>query len=103
MPIVSYEEHLFKDLSDPHYAAGYLTTAFEEGEDIFLLALRDVVQAHGGVGQFSQATSLNRENLYKMLSSKGNPRLSSIVAILDQLGFELQFIPKYRKHNKNAA
>jgi probable addiction module antidote protein len=103
MSTVNYEEHLFKDLSDLRYAAGYLTAAFEEGGDVFLLALRDVVQAQGGMSQFSQMTKLNRENLYKMLSNKGNPRLSSIATILSRLGLELQFIPKQRKRKANAA
>jgi DNA-binding phage protein len=48
-PTVDYRQHLLKDLKDTDYAAGYLTAALEEGEDVFLLALRDVAQAHGGI------------------------------------------------------
>ena len=44
----------------------------------FLLALRDVVEAHGGVGQLAKVAKLNRESLYKLLSKDGNPRLSSL-------------------------
>jgi len=94
MPTVDYQEHHIKALTDNNYAAGYLTAAFEEGEDVFLLALRDVAQAQGGMTALSEATSLNRENLYEMLSSHGNPRLSSITAILQTLGFEVRFAPK---------
>jgi probable addiction module antidote protein len=91
---IDYKAHLLKNLKDAKYAAGYLTAALEEGEDVFLLALRDVSQAHGGMTGLAQATKLNRENLYEMLSTKGNPRLSSITAILDKLGFEMNFKPK---------
>jgi DNA-binding phage protein len=42
----------------------------------------------------AQATKLNRENLYEMLSKTGNPRLSSITSILDKLGFQVNFKPK---------
>jgi len=94
MPTVDYQAHLRKRLKDHDYAAGYLTAAAAEGDDVFLLALRDVAQAHGGVAALAQATKLNRENLYDMLSEAGNPRLSSVTAILDNLGFQLSFQPK---------
>jgi probable addiction module antidote protein len=97
MPTVDYKAHLLKDLKDPQYAAGYLTAAFEEGEDVFMLAVRDVAQAQGGIAALSRATKLNRENLYAMLSRKGNPRLSSFAALLRQLGFEVSFKPKSKK------
>ena len=91
---VDYKELLFEDLKDLNYAAGYLTAALEESEDVFLLAVRDVAQAHGGMTELARATDLNRENLYDMLSKDGNPRLSSIVPVLDKLGFEITFTPK---------
>ena len=91
---MSYKEGLLKRLADPDYAAGYLTECFEQGEAEFLLALRDVVEAHGGVAQLAKVAKLNRESLYKLLSKDGNPRLSSLASILDGLGIELQFVPK---------
>ena len=94
MPTIDYKERLLQDLKDSDYAAGYLTAALEEGEDVFLLALRDVAQAHGGIASLAQATKLNRENLYEMLSADGNPRLSSITEVLDKLGFQVNFKPK---------
>ena len=101
MPTVDYKQHLLKDLKDTKYAAGYLTAAMEEGEDVFLLALRDVAKAQGGVTALARVTKLNRENLYDILSEKGNPRLKSILPILDHLGLELSFKPKTKK--KRAA
>jgi len=94
MPTVDYNEHPLKELEDSDYAAGYLTAALEEGGAVFLLALRDVAQAHGGMAVLAQATKLNRENLYDMLSEAGNPRLSSVTAILDKLGLQVSFQPK---------
>src|SRR5438105_2594210 len=88
MPTIDYKQSLLENLKDRSYAAGYLTAALEEREEVFLLALRDVAQALGGMAELAQATKLNRENLYDMLSAEGNPRLSSITAILDKLGFE---------------
>ncbi len=94
MPTVDYKSRLLKDLRNIKYAAGYLTAASEEGEDVFLLALRDVVQARGGMAALADVTGLNRENLYNMLSTKGNPRLRSIVQILSKLDLEFAFTPK---------
>lgn len=94
MSTVDYMDHLLKDLQNPEYAAGYLTAAIEEGEEVFLLAIRDVAQAQGGMSALAKATNLNRENLYDMLSTKGNPRLSSITTLLNQLGFTMQFAPR---------
>jgi len=92
MPAVDYkEDFLMQDLKNLDHAADYLTAAIEEGEDVFLLAMRDVVEAQGGIGELAKSTKLNRENLYDMLSDKGNPRLSSITSILDRLGFEVKF------------
>ena len=86
-----------KDLQNLDRAADYLTAAIEEGEDVFLLAVRDVAAAQGGLGTLAKATKLNRENLYDMLSKDGNPRLSSITSILDRLGFEVKFTAKPRR------
>ena len=83
------------------YAAGYLTACYEEGTDIFLLGVKDVAEANGGLRTLSKETSLNRENLYDMLSKDGNPRLSSLSTILDYLGIEVDF--KKKSSRKIAA
>ena len=85
-----YEDILDEDLQDPTEAAGYLNACLESGEpDVFLLALRDVARARGGVAKLAEATALNREHLYRMLSENGNPELRSLEALLDALGFRL--------------
>ncbi len=91
---VSYEEGLLQDLTDPEEAAAYLNAALEEGsQEVFLLALRDVANARG-LTQLARETALNRENLYRMLSEKGNPRLFSLTAVLDALGLQIAVKPK---------
>lgn len=98
---IDYKELLFKDLKNIDYAAGYLTTALEEGQDVFLLAVRDVAQALGSITGLAKATDLNRENLYDMFSKDGNPRLSSLLPVIKKLGFEVKFTPKL--HGSRAA
>jgi probable addiction module antidote protein len=86
----SYQEELTEDLKDPSEAAEYLNAALEdEDPEVFLTALRDVAEAHGGMTRLSKRTKLNRENLYKMLSKKGNPELHSLGILLEALGLRL--------------
>ena len=86
----SYVESLHRRLAeDPEEAAAYLDAALEEGDpQVFLLALRDVAEARG-IGRLAEETKLNRESLYRMLSKQGNPRLTSLDAVLDALGLRL--------------
>lgn len=51
----------------------YLEAALE-GDDprVFLMALKDVAEAYGGLAKLAKTTGLNRENLYRMLSG-GQP------------------------------
>ncbi len=84
-----YQDYLIKSLKDSKEAAAYLNAALEEAPKVFLLALRNVVEAWGGIGAVSKKTKLNRENLYKMLSKKGNPALYSLENVLKALGLKL--------------
>jgi len=81
MPVRSYREELLKQLKNPKEAAEYLNACMNDSEEVFLLALRDVVEASGGMATIARKTDLNRENLYRSLSKRGNPKLSSLSAI----------------------
>lgn len=84
-----YETSLKTALMDPEEAAAYLDSALEENnQEVFLLALRDIAEAHG-FSKVAQDTVLNRENLYRMLSSTGNPQLSSLITLLHNFGLRL--------------
>jgi probable addiction module antidote protein len=96
-----YKQFLSERLRDPKMAAGYLTASLEEGADAFLLAVKDIAEARGGIAPLAKATQLNREGLYDMLSENGNPRFSSLSAIIDALGMKVEFTPK--THRKKAA
>jgi probable addiction module antidote protein len=82
-----YKTDLLADLRDLDYAKGYLSAAAKESSQTLLLALRDVAEAQKGMGKVASEAKVNREDLYRMLSEEGNPRLSSLYAVLDTLGF----------------
>ena len=93
MPTRDYKESLFEDLKYPEFAVAYLNAALDEGtHEVFLLLLRDVADAWGGIGKLSAETHLAREALYRILSERGNPQLSNIEKILQALGLRLAVI-----------
>lgn len=86
----SYRESLLDSLKDPEEAAQYLNACLEDDDErVFLLALRDVADAHGGIRVLSRNAHLNRESLYRMLSKSGNPSLDSLAAVLRACGLRL--------------
>lgn len=100
----SYQDDLLESLKEPAEAVEYLNAALHDGDpEVFLLALRDVAEALGGVSNLSKKTKLNRENLYRMLSKKGNPQLQSLSVLLDALGFKLSVEKKAQKSRRRVS
>ncbi len=90
----NYEQGLKDALADPNEAAAYLNAALEdESPDVFLMALRDVANAQD-IMHLAHETSVNRENLYRVFSERGNPQFSNLKALLDSLGLALAVEPK---------
>ena len=77
----------------------------EEGNyRMFLVALRNVAGAHGGMVHLSRKTKLSRPNLYKMLSKKGHPEIQSLHKVLEAFGLTLSVSPKEKtSHLRKAA
>lgn len=86
-----YQEKLLQDLLDPELANAYLNEALrDEDPRMFLLALKNVLEAQGQpMTDVARTTHLSRENLYRILSTKGNPKLTSIISLLNAAGFSL--------------
>jgi len=86
----NYQDSLIEALRDPREAAAYLDAALEEGDRaVFLVAIRNVIKALGGMSHIARETGLNRENLYRVLSEQGNPELASLEKLLKSLGLRL--------------
>jgi probable addiction module antidote protein len=78
-------------LEDAETAALYLEEALAAGDDeAFKLALRHVAEARlGDMASLAEATGLNRETLYRTLSTRGNPTLDTLRRILHALGLRV--------------
>jgi probable addiction module antidote protein len=94
-----YEEGLIERLKDGEFAAEYLNVSLadsEEGADErFLIALRQIAQAHG-MTAVAEKSGLARQGLYRALSESGNPELSSLRALLNALGMRLNVVQKQK-------
>jgi probable addiction module antidote protein len=98
-----YKEHLLKQLQDPEEAAAYLNAALHDDDPhVFLLALRDIAEAQGGMSWLADVADLNRESLYRILSLRGNPRFFNLLAVLDAVGLELSIHPRIDKRMKKG-
>jgi probable addiction module antidote protein len=89
---VSDDECVIQELrDDPEFAIEYLKVAFEDVENpgVLLIALRRIAEARGGIAKVAKAAGIERESLYRALSAKGNPRLSTLRAVTRAVGLRL--------------
>lgn len=91
----NYEDNLLDRLRDLELAQAYLEAAFgsyeKDGDtEALLLAMKDVAEAQGGIGQLAKRTTISRQHLYEILASKHNPRLDNWLSILSGLGFRVR-------------
>jgi len=89
---ISHEDAVIRHLrDDPQFAAEYLKAALEDTDEpkILLVALRRITQARGGFAKIARAAGIERESLHRALSTRGNPRLSTLVAVTKAIGLKL--------------
>jgi len=95
----NYDEYHLKWLKDPENAAAFLNAVIEDNDrEAFLLALRDVAHAQGGMTAIAEKTHVSRSSLYKTLSKRGNPEFSSISKLLHGMGLRLTVEPDMQEH-----
>jgi len=77
-------------LRDPVSIASYLGWALEkDGREGFLDALREVVRFNGGMSNTAVRAGLDRGNLHTALSRDGDPKLSTVIAVMKALGLQM--------------
>jgi probable addiction module antidote protein len=88
---ISHDEAIVRRLRrHPDSAAEYLKSALEEDDDprVLLIALRHLALAQG-IAKVAKAARIERESLYRALSARGNPRLSTLFAVSKAIGLRL--------------
>jgi probable addiction module antidote protein len=89
---ISHDEAMIEELrKNPDFAVEYLRAALEDSDDpqLLLIALRRIAESRGGVAKVAKEAGIERESLYRALSAKGNPRLSTLVAVTRAVGLRL--------------
>ncbi|MDQ1196317.1 MULTISPECIES: addiction module antidote protein [Agrobacterium] len=67
----------------------YLEASFEDGDPkIIAVALGNIARAKG-MSQIAKEAGITREALYKSLSEKGDPKLSTLIGVMKALGLRL--------------
>ncbi|MDP2803728.1 MAG: putative addiction module antidote protein [Phreatobacter sp.] len=80
-------------LDTPEAIAAYLEAVLEERDpSLFTHALGQVARARG-MSQIAADAGLSREALYRALSRDGDPRLSTLSAVMKALGVRLTVEP----------
>ena len=76
---------------DPAYAVQLLNSILEDGEQgELMIALRQLATAFGGVRTVAKKAKLSPTQLYRTLSSDGNPEFRSLAAILKAMNLRLE-------------
>jgi probable addiction module antidote protein len=81
-------------LDSPETIAGYLSEAFETGDDQFIAQALGTVARAKGMSGVAKDTGLSRESLYRSLSAEGRPELGTAMKVLDALDMQLVVKPK---------
>jgi probable addiction module antidote protein len=92
---ISHDEAMAARIKkDPEFAAAYLRAALEEEDPaVLLIALRRLAESRGGLAKVAKAAGIQRESLYRTLSSRGNPRLTTLLAVIKAVGYKLSVEP----------
>ena len=87
---VSHDDFMIEHLrANPEFAVEYLKGALEEEEPaVILIVLRRLTDAFGGTAGDAKATGLQR-SLNPALSKRGNPNLSTLLAVTKIMGLRL--------------
>ena len=89
---ISHDKALVEELRrDREFAAEYLKAALEDSDEpqVLLVVLRHVAEAKGGIAKIAKSAGVKRESLYRALSARGNPRLSTLTAVMKAVGLKL--------------
>lgn len=81
-------------LDSPETVSAYLDAALANGDPaLFAAALGDIAKARG-MSDIARKAGVTREALYKALSEKGDPRMSTLFGVIKALGLKVRVEPE---------
>lgn len=89
MPLETTKWDVQEFLKTPEERVAYLEAAFEDGDSrLIAIALGDIARSLG-MTHVAKDAGITREALYKSLSEKGDPKLSTLLGVMKALGLRL--------------
>ncbi|MDR1574416.1 MAG: putative addiction module antidote protein [Treponema sp.] len=70
--------------------SGYLEAALEENDTGLLFQVIGDIARSEGMAQLARELTLSRESLYRSFSRTGNPSFTTVVKMLDHLGYKIE-------------
>ncbi|MBM3649132.1 MAG: putative addiction module antidote protein [Alphaproteobacteria bacterium] len=97
-----------EDLTSAEAIAIFLSEAFKTEDAGYIAHALGVAARARGMADIASRAGLSRAQLYRSFSAAGNPRLKTILAVMNVLGVELSARPPVRRprsqrHVKRAA
>ena len=80
-------------LDSPEAQAEYLAAAFETGDAACIRQALSTLARARGMSALAADADITRQGLKKALSENGDPRLSTLLGIVNSLGFRLSIRP----------
>jgi len=88
--MINFDDYLNTHLKNDTNAAYFLKAALEDYHEnknmaFLLTALRTLISTRGKFSDVAKKAGISRQHLYKILSSKGDPKMSSFMKLLSAL------------------
>ena len=80
-------------LDTPEAQAEYLAAAFETGDAVRIKQALSILARARGMSELANDANVTRQGLYKALSENGDPRLSTLLRVINSLGVRLSIQP----------
>ena len=82
------------DIETKEDAYFYFEEALKENNLETLYEVIGAIARSKGMAGIAKELGLNRESLYVSLSKDGNPSFSTVIKVLDVLGYQMRILPK---------
>jgi probable addiction module antidote protein len=92
-----------KYIEDDQAELVFLEDALESGDPKVIAASIGEIARARGMTQLARDAGVSRESLYRALSADGNPRLDTLMKVLEQLGLRLSVRAARNPESSDAA
>ena len=89
MPVKTIPYDAAEDMAAPEDQAELLSEAFASGDAKFIVVALGTVARARGMSAIAGKAGVTRPGLYKALGPSGDPQLSTLLGVVNALGFRL--------------